>query len=96
MAAGGPCQEGGLRTVSRLALGQQMEVEKRGCWDRALVGDQGDSYCSDVDSPAAVAWRMGAAQASWVGWPWVSALPAWWGPPKRVAEVQGDHCGPGW
>lgn len=96
VAAGGPHQEGGLRAVSRLARGQQAEVEKRGCWDRGLVGNQGDSYCSHVDSPAAAAGRAGAAQASWAARPWVSALPAWWRPPELVAEVQGDHCGLGW
>lgn len=49
-----------------------------------------------ISFTAAAAGRVGAAQASWAAWPWVSALPAWWGPPKTAAEVQGDHCGLGW
>lgn len=49
-----------------------------------------------ISFTAAAAGRAGAAQASWAAWPWVSALPAWWGPPKTAAEVQGDHCGLGW
>lgn len=72
-----------------------MKVERRGCWDRVLVGNQGNSYCSVVDSPAAAAGLEGAAWVSRAARPWVSALPERWGPLQPAVEVQAD-CGPGW
>jgi hypothetical protein len=92
--AGGRWREGGLRAASRLAHGQW--TEKRDCWDRVLVGNQGDRYCSDVDSPAAAAGWVGAALVSWAAQPWVWGLPAWREPLQPAAEVPGDHRGLSW